>query len=135
PETVIDPTAELALLIMLFIGGRRSVFGAVIGALVIQYLQGASNWVSVNILIVEGLLLTVVLLVDPEGLSGIVQSAIAWLRRKSAPAGGGRRRPGSAGRTGRPAVVQRPSRRRLGRRRGGAAPRARRRGAARGAGR
>ena len=87
PETVIDPTAELALLIMLFIGGRRSVFGAVIGALVIQYLQGASNWVSVNILIVEGLLLTVVLLVDPEGLSGIVQSAIAWLRRKSAPAG------------------------------------------------
>jgi branched-chain amino acid transport system permease protein len=86
PETVIDPTAELALLIMLFIGGRRSVFGAVVGALVIQYLQGASNWVSVNILIVEGLLLTVVLLVDPEGLSGIVQTGIAWLRRKSGPA-------------------------------------------------
>jgi len=85
PETAIDPTAELALLIMLFIGGRRSVFGAVVGALVIQYLQGASNWVSVNILIVEGLLLTVVLLVDPEGLSGIVQTAIAWLRRKSVP--------------------------------------------------
>jgi len=83
PETVVDPTAELALLIMLFIGGRRSVIGAVIGALVIQYLQGASNWVSVNILVVEGLLLTVVLLVDPEGLAGIVQSGIAWLRRKS----------------------------------------------------
>jgi len=58
PETVVDPTTELALLIMLFIGGRRSVIGAVIGALVIQYLQGASNWVSVNILIVEGVLLT-----------------------------------------------------------------------------
>jgi branched-chain amino acid transport system ATP-binding protein/branched-chain amino acid transport system permease protein len=86
PETVVDPTTELALLIMLFIGGRRSVIGAVIGALVIQYLQGASNWVSVNILIVEGLLLTVVLLVDPEGLSGIVQTAIAWLRGRSAPA-------------------------------------------------
>ncbi|HEY0936995.1 MAG TPA: ATP-binding cassette domain-containing protein, partial [Trebonia sp.] len=85
PETVIDPTAELALLIMLFIGGRRSVIGAVIGALVIQYLQGASNWVSTNILIVEGLLLTVVLLVDPEGLSGITATGIAWLRRRSAP--------------------------------------------------
>jgi branched-chain amino acid transport system permease protein len=83
PETVVDPTAELALLIMLFIGGRRSVIGAVIGALVIQYLQGASNWVSVNILIVEGLLLTVVLLVDPEGLAGMAQTAIAWLRRKT----------------------------------------------------
>ena len=85
PETVVDPTAELALLIMLFIGGRRSVIGAVIGALVIQYLQGASNWVSVNILIVEGVLLTVVLLVDPEGLAGIVQTGMAWLRRKTAP--------------------------------------------------
>jgi branched-chain amino acid transport system permease protein len=86
PETVVDPTTELALLIMLFIGGRRSPIGAVIGALVIQYLQGASNWVSVNILIVEGVLLTVVLLVDPEGLSGMVQTGIAWLRGKSGPA-------------------------------------------------
>ena len=84
PETLVDPTAELALLIMLFIGGRRSVIGAVIGALVIQYLQGASNWVSVNILVVEGLLLTVVLLVDPEGLAGIVTTGVAWLRRKAA---------------------------------------------------
>ena len=79
PETIVDPTAELALLIMLFIGGRRSVIGAVIGALVIQYLQGASNWVSVNILVVEGLLLTVVLLVDPEGLAGIVTTGIRWV--------------------------------------------------------
>ncbi|MGH3245079.1 MAG: ABC transporter permease subunit [Trebonia sp.] len=86
PETVVDPTAELALLIMLFIGGRRSVIGAVVGALVIQYLQGASNWVSVNILVVEGLLLTVVLLVDPEGLAGIVATGVAWLRGKASPA-------------------------------------------------
>jgi branched-chain amino acid transport system permease protein len=88
PETLVDPTAELALLIMLFIGGRRSVIGAVIGALVIQYLQGASNWVSVNILVVEGLLLTVVLLVDPEGLAGIVATGVAWLRRKASPTAG-----------------------------------------------
>jgi branched-chain amino acid transport system permease protein len=87
PETVIDPQTELALLIMLFIGGRRSPIGAVIGALVIQYLQGASNWVSVNILIVEGVLLTAVLLVDPEGISGIAATGIAWLRRKSGQAG------------------------------------------------
>jgi branched-chain amino acid transport system permease protein len=82
PETLIDPTAELALLIMLFIGGRRSVIGAVIGALVIQYLQGASNWVSVNILVVEGVLLTVVLLVDPEGLAGIAHTVTGWLRAR-----------------------------------------------------
>ncbi len=88
PETLIDPTAELALLIMLFIGGRRSVIGAVVGAMVIQYLQGASNWVSVNILVVEGLLLTVVLLVDPEGLAGIVTTGMAWLRTRLGAAPG-----------------------------------------------
>jgi branched-chain amino acid transport system permease protein len=87
PETLVDPTSELALLIMLFIGGRRSIIGAVIGALVIQYLQGASNWVSVNILVVEGVLLTVVLLVDPEGLAGIVNAAMAWLRQRRGAAG------------------------------------------------
>jgi branched-chain amino acid transport system ATP-binding protein/branched-chain amino acid transport system permease protein len=89
PATLVDPTAELALLIMLFIGGRRSILGAVVGALVIQYLQGASNWVSVNILVVEGLLLTVVLLVDPEGLAGIVNTGVAWLRARRAGTGRG----------------------------------------------
>ena len=90
PETLVDPTAELALLIMLFIGGRRSILGAVAGALVIQYLQGAWNWVSVNILVVEGLLLTVVLLADPDGLAGIAAAAAARLRGR----GLGRLRPG-----------------------------------------
>jgi branched-chain amino acid transport system permease protein len=52
PASLVSPTAELALLMMLFVGGRRSVLGAVAGALAIQYLYGASNWVSVNILIV-----------------------------------------------------------------------------------
>src|SRR6185437_4518894 len=80
PETIVDPTAELALLIMLFIGGRRSIIGAVAGALVIQYLQGASSWVSVNILVVEGVVLTIVLLVDAEGLAGIAAAGVSWLR-------------------------------------------------------
>jgi branched-chain amino acid transport system permease protein len=82
PETIVDPTAELALLIMLFIGGRRSVIGAVVGALVIQYLQGASSWVSVNILVVEGVLLTIVLLLDAEGLAGIATASVAWVRAR-----------------------------------------------------
>jgi branched-chain amino acid transport system permease protein len=76
PATLVDPTAELSLLVMLFVGGRRSILGAVGGALVIQYVQGASNWVSVNILVVEGVLITVVLLVDPEGVAGIVGSLL-----------------------------------------------------------
>jgi branched-chain amino acid transport system permease protein len=97
PSTLVDPTAELSLLMMLFIGGRRSILGAVVGALVIQYVSGASNWVSVNILIVEGVLITVILLVDPEGLAGIASSLWTRLRGRGqpdgepgeAPAGGG----------------------------------------------
>jgi branched-chain amino acid transport system permease protein len=88
PETLVDSTSELALLIMLFIGGRRSIIGAAVGALVIQYLQGAWNWVSVNILVVEGLLLTVVLLVDPEGLAGIVATVAGRLRLRLRLRGG-----------------------------------------------
>jgi branched-chain amino acid transport system ATP-binding protein/branched-chain amino acid transport system permease protein len=83
PATVVDPTAELSLLMMLFIGGRRSILGAVAGALVIQYVSGASNWVSVNILVVEGVIITVVLLVDPEGLAGIVSSLTARARARA----------------------------------------------------
>lgn len=87
PATLVDPTAELSLLMMLFIGGRRSILGAVVGALVIQYVSGASNWVSVNILIVEGVLITVILLVDPEGLAGIATSLWSRLRSRQQPAG------------------------------------------------
>ena len=81
PATLVSAAAELSLLIMLFVGGRRSIIGAVVGALVVQYVSGASEWVSVNILLVEGALITVVLLVDPEGLAGIVVTLRARLRR------------------------------------------------------
>ena len=40
PATLASPTAELALLMMLFVGGRRSVIDAVAGAVAIQYLSG-----------------------------------------------------------------------------------------------
>ncbi|HTS96066.1 MAG TPA: ATP-binding cassette domain-containing protein [Streptosporangiaceae bacterium] len=81
PATLVSSAAELSLLIMLFVGGRRSILGAVVGALLVQYVSGASEWVSVNILLVEGALITVVLLVDPEGLAGIVATLRARLAR------------------------------------------------------
>jgi branched-chain amino acid transport system permease protein len=80
PATLVGSAAELSLLIMLFVGGRRSILGAVVGALAVQYVSGASEWVSVNILLVEGALITVVLLVDPEGLAGIAATLRARLR-------------------------------------------------------
>ena len=81
PATLVSSAAELSLLIMLFVGGRRSILGAVVGAMLVQYVSGASEWVSVNILLVEGALITVVLLVDPEGLAGIAATLRARLAR------------------------------------------------------
>jgi branched-chain amino acid transport system permease protein len=87
PATIVGSAAELSLLIMLFLGGRRSILGAVVGALAVQYVSGASEWVSVNILLVEGALITVVLLVDPEGLAGIAATLRARLQhRRAGPA-------------------------------------------------
>jgi branched-chain amino acid transport system permease protein len=72
PPTLVQATAELSLLIMLFVGGRRSVLGAVLGAVAIEYFSGISNFVSIHILLIEGVLITVVLLIEPEGVAGIV---------------------------------------------------------------
>ncbi|HEX6467899.1 MAG TPA: ATP-binding cassette domain-containing protein [Streptosporangiaceae bacterium] len=86
PATLVGATAELSLLMMLFVGGRRSILGAVVGALAIEYVSGASNFVSVNILIVQGVLITVVLLVEPEGLAGIGRSLLRRVWAGPAPA-------------------------------------------------
>ena len=81
PPTLVQATAELSLLIMLFVGGRRSVLGAVLGAVGIQYVTGISNWISIHILLIEGALITVVLLIEPDGVAGIVSR----LWRRAAP--------------------------------------------------
>ena len=81
PPTLVQATAELSLLIMLFVGGRRSVLGAVLGAVGIQYFTGISNTISVHILLIEGALITVVLLIEPDGIAGIVSR----LWRRAAP--------------------------------------------------
>jgi branched-chain amino acid transport system permease protein len=76
-----DQTAELTLLIMLFIGGRRSLFGALIGAIGIEYLSGTSNWVASYLLIVEGVVFTLILLFAPEGAIDLVRRGGAGVVR------------------------------------------------------
>jgi branched-chain amino acid transport system permease protein len=84
PPTLVQTTAELSLLIMLFIGGRRSVLGAVIGAVAIEYFTGVSNFVSIHILLIEGVLITLVLLIEPEGLAGIASRLWRGVRARTA---------------------------------------------------
>lgn len=68
--TLLGLPAELTLLTMLFLGGRRSVLGAIVGAATLEWLQTRSTAISSHLLLIEGPLLLVVLLVEPEGLGG-----------------------------------------------------------------
>ena len=82
-----DQTAELTLLIMLFLGGRRSIYGALIGTVAIELLSGVSNYVSTHLLTIEGVLFTVVLLVAPDGLLGLGTRIVRAAGRTAAQRG------------------------------------------------
>jgi branched-chain amino acid transport system permease protein len=105
PPTLVQATAELSLLIMVFVGGRRSVLGAVLGAVAIEYFSGVSNFVSIHILLIEGVLITVVLLIEPEGLAGIASRIWRWASA-ALPMPGGRR--AAAGAADDPAAADDP---------------------------
>jgi branched-chain amino acid transport system permease protein len=90
PDLASEP-AELTLLVMLFVGGRRSVWGAIVGAVAIEFLSSLSATITTNLSIIEGVLLVLVLLFEPDGLAGIawrgVRALTARRRGKSTPDG------------------------------------------------
>jgi branched-chain amino acid transport system permease protein len=82
-------------LAMLVVGGSSSLLGAVVGALAVSaldsFLANAENGVTVfggtldlpsgTRVIVEGVLMAVVLILRPNGLTGGREFSLAWLRR------------------------------------------------------
>ena len=103
---VLSETTQITLLIMLFVPGRRSVIAAIIGAIVIQYLTTAASWISTNLPTIEGVVLIIVLLAEPDGVAGALSRLLGrradrWggpLRERAARlrAGGGWRRAGQS---------------------------------------
>src|SRR6202034_2090211 len=69
---VLSESAEITLLLMLFVAGRRSVAGAILGAVVIEYLTTSTSFISTNLGIIEGIALLVILLVEPDGVAGAI---------------------------------------------------------------
>ena len=69
---VLTPSAEITLLIMLFVPGRKSVTGAILGAIVVEYLSTSTTFISTNLGIIEGIILLLILLVEPDGVAGAV---------------------------------------------------------------
>jgi branched-chain amino acid transport system permease protein len=82
-------SSQLTLLVMLFVGGRRSVWGAIVGAVAIEYLSSLSSTITTNLSIIEGVLLLLVLLFEPDGFAGIVRrgsrAVMTAVRRRSTP--------------------------------------------------
>jgi branched-chain amino acid transport system permease protein len=67
---VLSESAEITLLLMVFVPGRKSVAGAILGAIVIEYLTTSTSFISTNLGIIEGAILLLILLVEPDGVAG-----------------------------------------------------------------
>ena len=67
---VLSESAEITLLIMLFVPGRKSVAATIIGAIVIEYLSTSTSFISTNLGMIEGIVLIVILIVEPDGAAG-----------------------------------------------------------------
>ncbi len=105
PDVLSEP-AEITLLIMVFVPGRKSVTATIIGAIVIEYLSASTSFISTNLGTIEGVVLILVLIVEPDGVAGAVARLLgrrtdrwaAGLRTAAARARarGGERRAGDA---------------------------------------
>jgi branched-chain amino acid transport system permease protein len=69
---VLSETAEITLLLMVFVAGRKSIPGAILGAVVVEYLTTSTSFISTNIGTIEGIALLVILIVEPDGVAGAV---------------------------------------------------------------
>ena len=107
PQFAFDPLFDLSVALMAFIGGLGTVFGPLLGALVLESLQqyftvqsGASQ---VYLIIYGGLFLAVILLL-PRGVIPSVEDLVNRWRTRGAVAGpgarGGGRRPAGRRRQG-----------------------------------
>jgi branched-chain amino acid transport system permease protein len=69
---ILSETAEITLLLMVFVAGRRSIAGVILGAIVIEYLTTSTSFISTNIGTIEGIALLVILIAEPDGVAGAV---------------------------------------------------------------
>jgi branched-chain amino acid transport system permease protein len=69
---LLNETTQITLLLMVFVAGRKSIAGAILGAVVVEYLTTSTSFISTNIGTIEGIALLVILLVEPDGVAGAV---------------------------------------------------------------
>ncbi|MGN6869505.1 MAG: branched-chain amino acid ABC transporter permease [Solirubrobacteraceae bacterium] len=100
PQFAFDPLFDLSIALMAFIGGLGTVFGPLLGALVLESLQQyftQKYGVSQAYLIIFGALFLLVVLVLPRGVIPSIEELVARWRARSSEHESG---PGEPGRTG-----------------------------------
>ena len=100
PQFAFDPLFDLSIALMAFIGGLGTLFGPLLGALVLESLQqyftvqyGASQ----AYLIIYGVLFLIVVLLLPRGLIPSMEELIGRWRGRSSPPEADSGEPGRAG--------------------------------------
>lgn len=83
---LITESAEITLLIMVFVPGRKNVIAAILGAVAVEYLTTSSAFISTNLTTFEAVALVLVLLVEPDGLAALVGRGLRALRARVRPA-------------------------------------------------
>jgi branched-chain amino acid transport system permease protein len=92
PQTAFDPLFDLSIALMAFVGGLGTVFGPLLGALVLESVQQyvtVQSGPSQAYLIIYGALFLVVVLALPRGVIPSVEELIGRWRARSAGRGPG----------------------------------------------
>jgi branched-chain amino acid transport system permease protein len=80
--TALTPDASVLLLVMVLVGGARSLTGALVGAVGMVFLRSfTSSWLGEAWLLVEGVLFVSVVYFMPSGLAGLAAAVRSRIRR------------------------------------------------------
>jgi branched-chain amino acid transport system permease protein len=83
--TAIGPGTSVLLLVMVLVGGARSITGALVGAVVLIALRSfTSSWMGEAWLLVEGALFVAIVYFAPSGLAGLAGMLRARIGRRTA---------------------------------------------------
>jgi branched-chain amino acid transport system permease protein len=83
--TAIGPGTSVLLLVMVLVGGARSITGALVGAVVLIALRSfTSSWMGEVWLLVEGALFVAIVYFVPSGLAGLAGMLRARIGRRTA---------------------------------------------------
>jgi branched-chain amino acid transport system permease protein len=78
---IVDLSSSVDMIIMVVLGGIRTVFGVLIGTAIMKSIPELLEFFMDYQLITTGAILIVLLIYMPRGLIGVFQSILAWFRK------------------------------------------------------